>query len=82
MTGYLVLLRCAMDDLPIRLFEDKEEAVKFASDPAAVEAEAEQIAGQVFDSDLTMPVAVAVLFVEEGTPKELVFSSSADPSAD
>lgn len=62
---YLVLLRCNMDELPVRLFEDKAEAVQFAK---TFDADAAIAAWEKLDWSTSDPVFVAVVTFKEGIP--------------
>jgi len=62
---YLVLLRCNMDELPVRLFEDQAEAIQFAKTfdvDAAIEA------WDLLNWATSKPLWVAVVTFKDGIP--------------
>ena len=63
MNGYLVVVRCGMDDLPCRLFADKGKAEAFAKEP--IEAEVDRVA-KLLNLDVTDLCNVSVATFADG----------------
>lgn len=64
MNGYLVMIRCTMDDVPLRLFDSRKKATRFAyrlrNDPSLLPAEMKK-ASDLLGYDLTGSLLVAVV---------------------
>lgn len=69
MNQYLLLIRCSLDDVPMKLFETGTEAVEaanmLADSPAMLEG-ALMAAGNVMGIDVSEPHAIAVATYVDG----------------
>jgi hypothetical protein len=67
MNEFLVLARCGMDDIPLRLCADAHEADDFVAkvDPAYVI----RCAGRVYDLDASAVISIGVVKFIDGEPQ-------------
>lgn len=67
MNGYLVLVRCNLDDVPVRFFPTLEEAAIYAQ-RQDIEETADNIAQDVFGVELSQANYVDVVKFQDGVP--------------
>lgn len=66
MNGFLVLARCSIDDIPLKLFHNKSAAQAFARDVTTNQVF--EIARRVFVCDTSVVVCIDVLEFVDGIP--------------
>lgn len=69
MTGYLVLWRHTMDDIPVGLFADRAEAIKVAK--TMRRAEGRKIT-ELLDIDCDTPICFTVVQFENSKPVDII----------
>lgn len=69
MNGWLVLARCGMDDIPMRLFPDRKCAYDYAS--TVTEDDVRLMAVTVYDCDVSVFVLVCVVQIINGYPQTM-----------
>lgn len=75
LTGYLVLWRHTMDDVPVGLFRTKEAAIAAANKTSF---RAGYAAAKKLDIDCRTPVCFAVVAFDNGKPTEMLFVNRED----
>ncbi len=75
MTGYLVIWRHTMDDVPVGLFADREEAFKVAK---KMSLRAGQAVTAKLEIDCTTPVCFSVVQFEKGKPVAVLWVDRKD----
>lgn len=75
MNAYLVLLIHEMDDLPLRLFADRDEAVAFAKN--VQEMPSDEIR-ELYRTDCSTPVGVRIVKFVGGIPIQVTMRDFAD----
>ena len=73
---YLVMLRCAMDDVPLLLTPSENSAIAYAKE-APFEVP-EKIGNKWYVDNPSTVVCIHVIRFEAGKPVEIVFTRSAD----
>jgi hypothetical protein len=71
-SGYLVLLRCMLDDLPLAFFHDNPSAIEFAKKVCSNPAELSEQVQETLDLDSTSFLNVTVLRFIGGKPSDYI----------
>jgi hypothetical protein len=69
MNGFLVLGRCALDDVPLRLCRSKAEALTLAG--RVTEDDVVEAAAHVIEVDVATFINVAVVEFRDGVPRPM-----------
>lgn len=79
MNGYLVLARCSIDDIPLRLFHNKSAAVAYAQ--TVTQAEVFKVAREVFTLDTSQVIVIDVVQFEDGIPTDVEMAAEFEEDA-